>query len=182
MNTGARVKLSWYEAAIGSYVGMLRQLASLKRGLQQCAGHEGASWNVHLEGASGEMAVAKHLNVYWGGGINTFKDDDLPGLQIRLRTRHDHDLILRKQDSERAIWVLITGTSPDFWIRGWIYGHEAKKPEWLQKYGKDRSEGYVVRVEYLHPIETLPGYQKSQKAASCDSPEPRDASSDSSQP
>jgi hypothetical protein len=40
MNTGARVKLSWYEAAIGSYVGMLRQLASLKRGLQQCAGHE----------------------------------------------------------------------------------------------------------------------------------------------
>jgi hypothetical protein len=121
------VTLTWHEAAMASHVGWMRQLAAIKAGKHDCHGYDGEGWSEHIEGACGELAVAKILGRYWDGSVNTWKADDLPGLQIRTRSRHDYDLIVRPGDDDQAAWVLVTGRCPEYRVRGWITGAEAKR-------------------------------------------------------
>jgi hypothetical protein len=149
------VTLTWYEAAMASEIGRLRQLASVKAGRQDQHGFTGDGWSEHIEGACGECAVAKVLGIYWNGSIDAFKDDDLPGLQVRTRSLHDWDLLVRPQDSDSAIWVHVTGRCPDYRIHGWLHGYEAKQSCWLQSHG-GRPPAYFVPSSALHPINELP--------------------------
>lgn len=150
------ITLSWHEAAMASEVGRLRQLASVKAGRVDQHGFIGDGWSEHIEGACGELAVAKALNVYWDGSVDAFKRDDLPGLQIRTRSQHAWDLIVRPNDADRSAWMLVTGRCPSYVVRGWIYGHEAKRPDWLRTHG-GRPPAYFVPSVSLRPIAELPG-------------------------
>jgi hypothetical protein len=149
------VTLAWHEYAMASEIGRLRQLASVRHGRRDQHGFEGLGWSEHIEGACGELAVAKHLNVYWDGSVDTFKADDLPHLQVRTRSLHHYDLLVRPQDSDEAIWVHVTGRCPVYRVHGWLYGHEAKKPCWLQAVG-GRPPAYFVPQAALHSIDDLP--------------------------
>ena len=149
------ITLSWHEAAMASEVGRLRQLASVKAGRQDQHGFSGDGWSEHIEGACGEAAVAKALNIFWDGSIDAFSRDDLPGLQVRTRSQHDWDLIVRPHDADQAIWVLVTGRCPSYLVHGWIYGHEAKAPAWLRTYG-GRPPAYFVPKAALHDLGRLP--------------------------
>ena len=148
------VTLTWHEAAMASHVGWMRQLAAIKAGKQDCHGYDGEGWSEHIEGACGEMAVAKFLGVYWDGSVNTWKANDLPGLQIRTRSRHDYDLIVRPGDDDQAVWVLVTGRCPEYRVHGWITGSEAKRAEWLRNYG-GRPAAYFVPAWQLRGIEEI---------------------------
>jgi hypothetical protein len=148
------VKLEWHEVVMASEIGRYRQLASIKRGLADKHGFSGDGWSEHVEGACGEMVVAKHLGVYWDGGINTFKEPDLPGIQVRTRSRHSFDLIVRPDDSDTDQFVLVTGHCPSYRIRGWILGRDAKKPEHLKDHG-GRPPAYFVPAELLLPTHSL---------------------------
>jgi hypothetical protein len=148
------VTLTWHEAAMASHVGWMRQLAAIKAGKQDRHGYDGEGWSEHIEGACGELAVAKILGRYWDGSVNTWKADDLPGLQIRTRSRHDYDLIVRPGDDDQAAWVLVTGRCPEYRVRGWITGSDAKRAEWLRNYG-GRPAAYFVPAEQLRGIEEI---------------------------
>lgn len=139
---------------MASEIGRLRQLSSVRHGRKDQHGFKGEGWNEHIEGACGELAVAKALNLYWNGSIDTFKENDLPGLQIRTRSKHDYDLIVRPDDSNESKWVLVTGRCPEYDVRGWIQGIDAKKPEWQQTYG-NRPAAFFVPAAALNPIETI---------------------------
>lgn len=149
------VSLSWHEAAMASEIGRLRQLAAVKNSLPDRHGYDGDGWSEHIEGALGELAVAKALNIYWDGSINTFGAHDLPGVQVRTRSKHDYDLIVRDGDDPDAYWVLVTGKCPSYCVRGWILGRDAKKPQWRQAHG-GRPAAYFVPQSHLQPITTLP--------------------------
>lgn len=149
------VVLSWYEAAMASHVGWMRQLAAIKAGKQDCHGYDGEGWSEHIEGACGEMAVAKMLGIFWDGSVNTWKANDLPGIQVRTRSRHHYDLIVRPGDDDQATWVLITGRCPSYRVRGWIDGREAKRPEWLANHA-GRAPAYFVPADQLNPMNELP--------------------------
>jgi len=158
-----RVTLTWYEAAMASEIGRLRQLSSIKRQSPDAHGFEGVGWNEHIEGACGELAVAKLLGVYWDGSVDTFARNDLPGLQVRTRSSHGWDLIVRQDDADATRWVLVTGRCPTFLVRGWIFGHEAKRPQWLRTHG-DRPGAYFVPKEHLRPMEALMEGERVQVA------------------
>lgn len=148
------VTLTVHEMMAASLVGVMRQVASLKAGRKHVAGMDAIGWTEHIEGACGEAAVAKALGVYWGCHVNNFSGDDLPGIQIRTRRRHDWELIVRPSDDDEARWVLVTGECPRYRIRGWILGSDAKRVEWLRDHG-GRPPAYFVPQGELRPLEEL---------------------------
>lgn len=154
------ISLSWYEVAMGSEIGRLRQVVSIAKGLPDNHGFQGCGWSVHIEGACAELAVAKALGVYWNGSVNNFGGPDLfhpikGNIQVRLAGSHGQ-LIVRPGDSPSDIWVLVTGKSPNYVVHGWILGKDAKRPEWLKDYG-GRPPAYFVPPTALNPIESLKG-------------------------
>ena len=149
-----QVTLAWYEVVMASEIGRCRQLAAMKKSLEDKHGFSGDGWSEHIEGACGEMAVAKFLGTYWDGSINTFKNPDLPGIQVRTRSKDSYDLIVRPGDSDSDRFVLVTGRCPVYQIRGWILGLDAKKPEHLKEYG-GRPQAYFVPASALAPAVSM---------------------------
>lgn len=148
------VRLTWEEAAMAADVGRRRQLTSLRSGHKDKHGYSGDGWGIHIEGAMGEMVLAKHLGIHWDGSINTFKRDDLPGVQVRTRSGHHYDLIIRTDDDPNSRFVLVTGKCPNYRIRGWIQGQDGMQEEWLKDYGQ-RPKAYFVPQGLLLPLQLL---------------------------
>lgn len=121
------VTLTQYEIYIASFVGSARRVASLKRGETNKVQNKDFGWHTDIEGAAAEMALAKALNIFWGGSVNTFKLPDVGGLQVR-HTQHENGcLIVRKGDDLDAVFVLVTGSHPHYKISGWTFGRDAMK-------------------------------------------------------
>lgn len=113
--------------------------------------------DVHLLGAAGEMAVASHL------GLKNFLyqeqearrgSDDLPGIDVKTRSKHCYDLIVQKNESPEKKFVLVTIEKQTTLIQGWCYGEEAME----EKYWADPARGrpaYFVPKEALRDISSL---------------------------
>lgn len=161
----AVVTLETYEWAMAASAGMRRQMAAVAAGLEDKHGFNGDGWGVHIEGACGEMAVAKALGIYWDGSVNTFKRPDVASLQVRTRSEDWHDILVRPGDGDDDIFVLVTGRSPSFTIQGWIRGSEAKVSEFLATHG-GRPPAYFVPQKRLRPMSELHGiYHQSREVA-----------------
>jgi len=156
-----KVVLSLGEMQQGVAVGSRRQLDSVMAGnasVRQTP--SGPSWTEHIEGALGEIAVAKLAGVYWDGGINTFGSPDLPGVQIRTRSRHHYEMIVRDKESaggknDNSRYVLVTGRSPFYIVQGWIWGKDAKKPEYRKSpgYGEEAWFPPHIAMKNVNPDE-----------------------------
>ena len=148
------VSLDPGEMAIAACVGAGRQRQALAKGYENKHGFRGLGWSEHIEGAAGEMAVAKHFGMYWGGAYNSWKGADL-GKNIQVRTRSEpwHELIVRDDDSDDDVFVLVTGRAPNFVLHGWILGRDAKTPSWHQSHG-NRPPAYFISPDYLKPMDS----------------------------
>ena len=149
------ITLEYYEVAQAAHVGQLRNLSAMSRGYDSKI--PGREWQAHIEGACGEIAVAKAAGKYWGGSINTFKDGgDIvsTGWEVRTRSDHSHDLIVRDNDPDGRVFILVTGLSPTFRIHGWIKSEDAKREEWRKNYG-GHGLAYFVPQELLNNMEDL---------------------------
>jgi len=124
---------------------MRRQIEALRQHRPDRHGFDGEDgWTIHIEGAAGEMAVAKLRNRYWNGSVNTFKTGgDVGAVQVRTRSKAHYDLIVRDDDRNDDAFFLVIGSIPVFDVVGWIKGRDAKRPEWLQTYG-ERPPAYFV--------------------------------------
>lgn len=112
---------------------------------------------IHLLGAAGEMAVASYL------GLKEFlyKETeakrgscDLPGIDIKTRSRHQYDLIVQKNESPEKKYVLVTIENKKTLIHGWIGGKDAMKEEYWADPARGRP-AYFVPKTALHPMNTL---------------------------
>lgn len=139
-----KVTLDWSELELAAAVGLRRQLSSLRDQREDKHGFSGPGWTIHIEGACGELAVAKALGRYWNGSVDNFRGPDLVGfLQIRTRSNAYYDLIVRPDDADQDVYILVTGRAPEFEVHGWIRGRDAKQEMWLRTYG-DRPPAYFV--------------------------------------
>ncbi len=148
-----KILLAQHEIEMAAQVGLRRQLEALQRNLPDRHGYNGRDgWTVHIEGAAGELAVAKTLGRFWNGSVNTFHNGgDVGKIQVRTRSKDDYDLIVREDDRDGDYFVLVTGCIPSFEVRGWILGTDAKRPEWLQTHG-GREAAYFVPAAALTPF------------------------------
>lgn len=151
-----QVTLFWYEVEYAAMVGIKRQIRSRSSKDHNKIQSKDFGWHTDIESACAELAVAKALNLYWDGSINVSKRPDIPsGLQIRHTSFDSGHLIVRPGDPLEHRYILVTGTSPLYCLRGWLWGYEVKSiGDWRKHINCD---GYAwwVSQEKLNPIITL---------------------------
>lgn len=150
------VKLTASEMIQAAVVGSMRQVQNLTKCRRDAHGLSPENgWQVHIEGAAGEMAFAKWANRYWSGNLGDLQADDVGQTQIRTRSRHGYELIVHPDDADERVFVLLTGLAPTFRIRGWIWGWDAKRSEFWKDPAGGRPAFFVPHVA-LHPMAQTP--------------------------
>lgn len=139
-------------------IGEQRQEEALVKNLPDKYGFDGvAGLAIHIEGACGEMAVAQALDIPWDATVNTFKSlpDLRNGIEVRTRSKSEYDLLVRADDKDDKIFVLVIRKGPQkFDVIGWILAKDAKQEQWIKTYG-NRPPAYFVPKEHLLKIESL---------------------------
>lgn len=145
------IELTPSEIMSGALIGVMRQVQNLskKRTPAYGAGTK-KDWQLHIEGALGELAVAKAMNLYYAG-TGVLRADDVSGFQVRTRSKHDYELILHHEDQDDIKFVLVTGLNGKYVIRGYVMGYEGK----VQEFWNDPAGGrpaFFVPQNKLHPF------------------------------
>ena len=151
------VKLTPHEMYLAASVGMMRQVTNIRDGRQHKYGADPKEgWTVNIEGACGEAAVAKALGIYWNGALGNFKAKDVGAHQVRMTRHPGGHLLLHKEDADEDLFLLVTGFTGDYVIRGWIQCFEGKKEEyWKSEFGRPDRSCYWVPQEALNPMDTM---------------------------
>lgn len=150
------ITLTKEEMQMAALVGVSRHWESSQRGHRAAHGLDPAlsTVSLHIDGAMGEIAVAKALGRYWTPGVNTFKEADLgKRLQVRTCPQHGGSLIVRTDDRDDHAFTLVTGSAPCLRVMGWLWGREAKRPEWLKEHG-GREPAWFVPAGELRALKT----------------------------
>jgi len=152
------VKLNRWELSRAAMTGIFWAIESLFAGhTPRVPFKSGEFWTGNIEGACGETAYCKAINVYWPGHVNVFtqKADVGKDWEVRTRSSHDYDLLVRPRDSDNKRYILVTGSAypkPIYRVWGWLWGHEAKQEKYKEDYG-GRGAAYFVPSGELTPIE-----------------------------
>ena len=134
--------------------GILRHVENTKKGKKPTYGIDPVNdWQAHIEGALGECAVAKALNMYWAGKGTVGAADVGLDLEVRTTPIAKGRLILHPADKDNAAYVLVTGLNGTYQIRGWVYGWDGKQ----EKYWDDPSE--KNRPAFFVPQEDLISFE-----------------------
>lgn len=153
------VDLTQFSIFMAAIVGVSRNVKSI----HQPIGYNGINnrkrgWQDHCDGALGEQALAKWLNVYWDGTPGTFRSKpDVGQYEVRTKNEPHGELILRDRDKDEAIYVLVLSHNcPEFVIRGWLWGHEGKQGKWRGRADKSRPEAWFIPQSELRDMSSLP--------------------------
>ena len=114
---------------------------------------------IHLLGAAGEMAVASYLGLKHCLYQETEAKRgscDLPGIDVKTRSRHGYDLIVQQNESPNKKFVLVTIQDKKTVIHGWIGGKDAMKQEYWSDPAGGRPAFFVPKTA-LRPMSTLNG-------------------------
>jgi len=116
-------------------------------------GHRNSEY--HILGARGEIAFRKFIGSSGPLTVNTFRSaPDVGGYEVRTRSRDDFDLILRADDPDHKIYVLVVGGGCRFRVVGWLRGSE-RYPHGQKTYG-GRPPAWFVPQNALHDMSELP--------------------------
>jgi len=149
-----QVELTPKEMMLASMNGQMRQVQNLKdvyRPPTMGCGHSN-DWQLHIEGALAEWAVAKALGVYPTGF--EFGQEDVGGYEVRSSPNRNTLMYMKDTDKDDAIFVRVTGINGTYNLRGWITGREGKKFPKTDKYKKNRPAIWVP-YEALNTMDKL---------------------------
>lgn len=149
------VTLKKYEIEMAAWVGIRRNQSSIEKNLRHTAGFNGDSERINIDGALGEIAVAKALGIYWDGSVDTWKADDLRGMQVRATTHESGRLIIRQNDDDSSRFVLVVGRCPTFRVVGWIVAADAKRREYWGSLDPTREPSWNIPQSKLRPMAEL---------------------------
>ena len=126
------VKLTSMEILQAGMVGLARRIDSIKKNLSNRAPGEN-QWQIDIEGALAEMAVAKAINRYGALTIGNYGGADVDRFHVRHSQRPDGCLIVRPEDKLDAWYALVTGLEGEYVVHGHIHGREARQREWWRE-------------------------------------------------
>ena len=139
-----KVALSLTEVLQAANAGIYRVVENIKINRGGTHGLKNNNdWNLHIEGALAECALAKFLNVYWEGK-GSFNGVDVGSVDARS-TRHEKGcLIIHPSDDDNRKYYLLTGFDGNYIVRGWIWGRDAKNQiYWTDPTGKNRPAYFI---------------------------------------
>jgi len=143
------------EMTLALMVGGLRQVTNLRDGRRDAHGaRRDRGWQLHVEGAAGELAVAKALNLYWSGRLGCLRASDVGALQVRTTPCNGYRLVIHPEDPDDARFIFVVGMVPCFRLAGWLYASEGKRREWWDDPVGGRP-AYFIPETALHAMDTL---------------------------
>lgn len=158
------VTLTFPELLQAAIAGTMRQVQNLRDVAEEKHGAKpDKDWQVHCEGAAGEMALAKHRDVYWTGRHGFRQEADVRWWQVRTTPYATGCLLLHPEDRDDNPFVLVTGLNGRYTLRGWLLAADGK----LDMYWGDKPPDsppektgtgrpcYWVPQSVLHRMETL---------------------------
>lgn len=149
------VQLTAEELVLGSMSGIMRHVRSLKEGrtgVNQQPAH--LAWQVKIEGALAELAVAKALGGYWSGASSRGASDS-GELEVRM-TRYPHGcLFLHRHDKADVRYILAVGLNGTYKVAGWLWGHEGQQEKYWRRVSEERQPAFFVPQSDLHPLTEL---------------------------
>jgi|ERR1700677_1913020 len=153
---GDPINLVAAEMTIAAMVGVMRQVTNLRDGRKDAHGASlSGGWQIHIEGACSEYAVAKYLGLFWNGNLGNLKADDVGPFQVRSTEHANGRLILHKGDPGDRLYVLVTGRCPSYVLQGWISGADGQNEEyWTDPQGG--RPAYFVPTKALRPMSEFP--------------------------
>src|SRR5262245_51186961 len=104
-----RIRLTWPEVSLAAHVGCMRNIMCLRQGRTPSAG-QGLDdlWSANIEGAGAELAVAKHLGLFWAGNVGDYDAPDVGPYQVRCnKTRRTETMTLRPADKDHDIYISV---------------------------------------------------------------------------
>jgi hypothetical protein len=160
MTTTARgviVTLTWAETLEAAMTGVMRTTRRARHGERHRYGFADPNelaWANEINGALGERAAAKALNLPFDGcvGSDATSGDLRYGIQVRTTPREQGCLILHPTDADGVPWVLVTGRAPALEVVGWCFGRDGKRDEFWRTTSRP---AYFVPASALRPIQTL---------------------------
>lgn len=163
-----KVKLNLPEMLSASNAGTIRQYASDQRGSEYSEGFTGEKMTPltsHIEGAMGEVCVAKALNIHFPGSINTYGKADLgDDIGVRTTNKESYGLLIYQKDNPDHFYYLVKGVSPNYRVCGWIRGGDAKVDKYLSPHVNERITVWRVPESDLNPMTMEPPRSKSHDA------------------
>jgi hypothetical protein len=142
------IELTPSEMMMAAQAGIMRQVENIKTGTKSAYGaSHNNDWQLNIEGSLGEFALAKFLNVWWGGKGKK-RDPDVDICDVRTTASHNNRLILHPGDPDDRVFWLLTGVNGSYKIQGWILASEGKQ----EKYWTDPANG---RPAFFIPISAL---------------------------
>lgn len=145
------VTLTWSEVAMAAFVGTQRQLENLmKKRVDRYGADRRIGWQLHIDGAIGELAVAKHFGWFWSGSVGLLNRADV-GAQTEVRTtRYDNGhLLVHKDDKDENVFYLAIIDEPLVTIVGYLTGRAAKREEWWKDHAGNDRPAYWVPQEAI---------------------------------
>jgi hypothetical protein len=151
------VTLTPAEMLLGAIAGVMRQVQNLGDNRKPAHGAgDRNDWQLHVEGALGEQALAKALGLYWSGK-GGLRAPDVGRFEVRTRSEHWHELPLHPEDSDDRRFWLVTGRNGQYRVRGWILGAEGKRDDWWRDpSGEGRPAYWVPQGELCPPDGATP--------------------------
>lgn len=108
-----------------------------------------------FDGALGEVAVAKWLNIFWNGNIGRYNAPDVGPLQVRATRADPPHLYLHPPDKDDDMFVLVQINRGVAYIHSWCYAREGKDPRfWGDLYQHNRPAYFVPHdSEVMRPFD-----------------------------
>ena len=131
-----KITLKWEEIIAGATSGLLREVESLRQGIDW--GH-GANfdtytkWGMTISGALAEMALAKMCQTYFSHSVNNFHGSDLiingKSVQVRsqLMSKKTHNLIIRQNRKKEDYYFLVLDNFPEYICLGYVSPHNIER-------------------------------------------------------
>lgn len=140
---------------LGSFVGYSRQLSNVSRGrIDRAECPKEGAWDVHVQGALAELALAKIINCFWSGNFDQLNKADVGAIEVRSTPLEHGCLLLREKDSSEAVFVLCVGRDANWRAVGWLPGIEGKiRGYWREP--NNRPGCYMIPQTALYPMADL---------------------------
>jgi hypothetical protein len=151
----AVVTLELYEQAVVRDVASRRHGESRKANLPHLYGAASTPethMQIDIDGAGGEMALAKYLGIYWDCSVNTFHaKPDVGPYHVRTCSRDHYSLIVRPADPD-GLYVLVAGTLPTFRIKGCFDVTKAALDGGWWRNPRGQGEAWFIPQASLSPL------------------------------
>lgn len=143
------IELTPAEIQMAALVGTQRTVQCIQNGSKHRYGAKDTNaWQMSIEGAMGECALAKHLGIFWSKGLPGATD--VGPHDVRQTPLAHGKLIVHPTDDDNRRFYLVTGLLGKYLIHGYMYGRQAKQPKyWADPQGTNRFAYFVPQTDLI---------------------------------